>query len=394
MISVAEALAAITDLFEPTEPEICPISRAGNRVLADDVQATRDQPPFASSAMDGYAVLKSDAMPGQRLSVIGEAAAGSRSDKSVTAGTAIRIFTGAPVPEGAEKILIQEDCTRNGDTIIVSDGIDAADYIRPFGSDFLAGTTISAPLRLTPSAVSLAAAMNIPELPVRRKPVFALIPTGTELRYPGETPGPDQIISSNNFGLKAMIEAAGGEARLLPIAHDDADSLSSILDMSVDADCIVTLGGASVGDHDLMGQMARDGKLSSSFYKVAMRPGKPILAGRYKDTPLVGLPGNPVSSLVCGHVFLLPVISKLLGLGAIPAERHQAQLAVDLVANGPREHYMRASLVKTGDAMEITPAGRQDSSLLSVMTQSNALLVRPPHQDAIKAGSLVDYIRL
>ena len=276
MISVEQALSRVLDLFDPLDIEDVPIADAAGRVLAKDIIATHNQPPFAGSAMDGYAVQNADILTGATLTVIGESAAGARFDGALHAGQAVRIFTGAPVPEGADRILIQEDCTRTEDTITVSDNIDTKLYIRPAGGDFAIGDTVLAPLKLGTNEISLLAAMNIGIVPVRRKPIIALVPTGDELVYPGAPLGPDQICSSNNLGLKAMVEAAGGEARLLPIARDNEAALRTVLDLCEGVDAIVTMGGASVGDHDLIGKMAQGTEIDTSFYKVAMRPRQAI----------------------------------------------------------------------------------------------------------------------
>ncbi len=394
MITVEEALAKVLDLFTPLDVEIVPISEAGGRILAKDVAATHNQPPFASSAMDGYAVMSDDIKTGATLTVIGESAAGSRFDGDIKSGEAVRIFTGAPVPPSADKILIQEDCTRDGGTITVSDNIDTATYIRPAGGDFAIGDILAAPLHLGPNEISLLAAMNIHDIPVRRKPIIALVATGDELVYPGQELGPDNIVSSNNFGLKAMVEAAGAEARLLPIARDNEPALRTVLDLCEGADVIVTLGGASVGDHDLIGQMAQGPDMETSFYKVAMRPGKPLMAGQYNGTPLIGLPGNPVSSIVCGHVFLRPAINTMLGLETKALPREIATLSQDIGANGPRAHYMRACLEVVNGVLTCRPFERQDSSLLSVLAKANCLMVRSPNEEPKKIGDSVEFIRL
>ncbi|PCH94215.1 MAG: molybdopterin molybdenumtransferase MoeA [Rhodobacteraceae bacterium] len=390
MISVAQALAQVFDLLEPLGTETISLEQAMGRVLAQDAVASHNQPPFASSAMDGYALVSSDALAGNSLTVIGESAAGSRFDGAIEAGQCVRIFTGAPVPTGANKILIQEDCIRSGNTITISQNIDTAAYIRPKGTDFSKGATIPAPRTLTPNDITLLAAMNIGRLTVTRKPVIALVATGDELVMPNTPLGPDQIVSSNNFGLKALIESHGGIARLMPLARDDEAVLRSVLNMCLKVDLIITLGGASVGDHDLMGKMIQSGEMDSSFYKVAMRPGKPLLAGRYKGVPLIGLPGNPVSAMVCGHVFIRPAINALLGLDKTALETLPYTLSHDLGANGARAHYMRA--VVTGASCQVFD--RQDSALLSVLAQSNALMVRPPHDPAKSSGDLVDVILL
>lgn len=394
MISVEEALEHVLALFDPLDIEDVPIAHSAGRILARDVTATHNQPPFTSSAMDGYAVRADQAKTGNTLTVIGESAAGSRFDGELKAGQAVRIFTGAPVPIGADKILIQEDCTRQGDIITVSNSIDTKPYIRPKGGDFTIGEVVNAPLYLGTNELSLLAAMNTGTIPVRRKPIIALVPTGDELVYPGDSLGPDQIVSSNNFGLKAMIEAAGGEARLLPIAHDNEDALRTVLDLCEGADMIVTLGGASVGDHDLVGKLAASSEMTTSFYKVAMRPGKPLMAGQYKGTPLLGLPGNPVSSIVCGHIFLRPALNAMLGLEKRALTREIVVLAQDIPANGPREHYMRAKLDIQNGTPTCTPFDRQDSSLLSILAQSNTLMVRPANDPEKKAGNTVEIIRI
>ncbi len=378
-LSVAEAHARLMQLFAPLDAEEVPLAEAAGRVLARDVVATRDQPPFAASAMDGYAICATDALPGTRLALVGTSAAGGRFAGRVGAGEAVRIFTGAPVPDGADFILIQEDAERAGETVTVREGRDADPYIRPAGGDFAAGARIAAPRRLGPADLALLAAMNAGRLAVTRRPVVALIPTGDELVMPGEDPGPDQILSSNNFGLKPLVEAAGGTARLLPIARDTPESLAATLALAAGADLIVTLGGASVGDFDLVQKTAIAHGLALDFYRVAMRPGKPLMAGRFNGVPLVGLPGNPVSAMVCGHVFLRPAIARMLGLpGDLPAPL-PARLGCPLGPNGPRTHYMRARAEPDPGGWRCTPFERQDSSLLSVLAEANALLIRPPH---------------
>ncbi|MCK4712072.1 MAG: molybdopterin molybdotransferase MoeA, partial [Marinosulfonomonas sp.] len=263
-------------------------------------------------------------------------------------------------------------------------------YIRPAGSDFKTGDILSAPRLLTPSDIALLASMNIAQVTVTRRPIVALMATGDELVMPGETPGPDQIIASNNFGLKALIEAHGGEARMLPIARDNRASLEAAFALCEGADLIVTIGGASVGDHDLVAQVAADLGLDRAFYKIAMRPGKPLMAGTMMGIPMIGLPGNPVSSMVCGQIFVLPMLRIMLGFPAEPEPRLQATLTEDMPANGAREHYMRARVV----AGNISPFDRQDSALLTVLSQANALMIRPVDDPARKKGDEIEYIAL
>ncbi len=394
MISVEEAHHRLMALFAPVGTETIPLADAGGRVLAADIVAARDQPPFPASAMDGYAVRAADLAAGRPLRVIGEAPAGRRYQGALGPGEAVRIFTGAPVPEGADIILIQEDAERTGDIITPRPGHGDTHHIRPAGADFARGDRIVAPRRLTPAEIALAAAMNAGTVTVARRPVVALIPTGDELVWPGESPGPDQILCSNNFGLKAMLEAEGAEVRLLPIARDTAESLGSAFDLAAGADLVVTLGGASVGDHDLVQATALAHGLTLDFYKIAMRPGKPLMAGRFGALPLVGLPGNPVSAMVCGHLFLRPAVRAMSGLDAALPLPLPATLTGPLGPNGPRAHYMRAVVEAGASGWRCTPFERQDSALLSVLVDANALLIRPPHDPAREAGAEVAFMPL
>lgn len=390
MISVSEARAKLFDLVTPLPVEEVPLAQAAGRVLARDVAARRDQPPFAASSMDGYAVKAAEVQLHAMFKVIGEAAAGHRFDGPVGPGQAVRIFTGAPLPEGADFVVIQEDVSHSGDLITIVNEPGPNDNVRPAGVDFKSGATISAPRVLRPEDIALLAAMNVARVPVTRKPAVALISTGDELVMPGEDPGPDQIIASNTFGLKAMLERIGAEARILPVARDTLASLETAFGLATGADLVITIGGASVGDHDLVGRVAGDLGMERSFYKVRMRPGKPLMAGRLAGAAMVGLPGNPVSAMVCGHVFILPMLRAMLGLGAEAPALRTAVLAADLGRNGPREHYMRAR-VEDG---RITAADSQDSSLLTVLAGANALLLRAPQDPPRRAGETVEYLPL
>jgi len=340
--------------------------------------------------MDGYALRSAEARPGARFTVIDTAAAGHASLHAVGPGQAIRIFTGAPVPQGADRVIIQEDVTRDADTITLNDSLDAGPCIRPAGADFAMGAEWFPRRPLTPSDLVLIAAMNCAAPVVLRKPVVALIATGDELVMPGESPRDDQIIASNTFGLAAMVEQAGGIARILPIARDNESALRTAFGLTQGADLIVTIGGASVGDHDLVGRVAGDLGMQRAFYKIAMRPGKPLMAGRLNGTALLGLPGNPVSSMVCGHIFMLPALRAMLGLGAVAAPRLSAPLAGDLDGNGAREHYMRATLLDGA----LHAAKRQDSALTAVLAEANALILRPIGDPARKRGDIVTYLPL
>jgi molybdopterin molybdotransferase len=389
MISVEEALTRCLTLCARLVSETVPLDQAAGRWMSAPAFASRDQPPFAASAMDGYAV-QGNPGPDDNFLVIGEAGAGHAFEGHVGPGRAVRIFTGAPVPEGATRVLIQEDVVRLDDRILLKEGLDTATHIRPQGQDFRAGDSLS-PRRLRPNDLALLAAMNIPAVAATRRPVVALIATGDELVMPGEDPRSDQIIASNSFALKAMIEAQGGIARLLPIARDTEAELATVLGLAEGADLIVTIGGASVGDHDLVGKVAG---LEHSFWKLALRPGKPLMAGRLNGVPMLGLPGNPVSAIVCAHLFLLPMVRAMLGDPAPAPAPRTARLTVDLPPNGPRAHYMRARLTETDGLPDIAPFDRQDSALLSILGQADALLIRPVDAPACRAGDTVPYLPL
>ncbi len=390
MITVEDARALLFDLVETLPVETVPLAEAAGRVLAKDVSATRDQPPFAASSMDGYAVKAAEVELHAMFKLVGESAAGNRFDGVVGPGQAVRIFTGAPVPEVADFVVIQEDVDRNGDLITISDDPGKKTNIRPAGIDFTKGTTITAPRVIRPEDVALMAAMNIPQVPVARKPQIALISTGDELVMPGEVPGPDQIIASNTFGLKALLEREGAHVRILPIARDTASSLETAFGLAMGADLVVTIGGASVGDYDLVSDVSEALGVERAFYKIRMRPGKPLMAGRMGDAAMVGLPGNPVSAMVCGYLFLVPLVRRMLGLEALLNPFKTAVLTEPLAANGPREHYMRAIVGENG----IRACADQDSSLLSVLADANALLMRPPQDPALPVGAQVQYLPL
>ena len=392
MISVEEALARVLALATPLSPESVPLREASGRVLASPALARLTQPPFDASAMDGYALGRVGAT-GDSFTVIGESGAGHGFAGELSPDQAIRIFTGAPLPQGAATIAIQENTSVSGAQITLTADTAARDNIRPRGQDFTQGQPLSAPRLLRPNDVALLASMNIPEVSVTRRPIVALIGTGDELVMPGETPGPDQIIASNNFALAAMVEAAGAEARMLPLARDTEADLRMVFSLTDGADLIVTSGGASVGDHDLVGKVAADLGLERAFWKIAMRPGKPLMAGKLNGIPMLGLPGNPVSAIVCAHLFLLPLLRAMQGLPNPAPQTRRARLATDQPANGPRTHYMRARLTDAPDGLPmITPFNSQDSALLSILTEADALLIRPINDGPRRAGEVLDYL--
>lgn len=388
MIPVEEALARCLALVSPLPAEAVALRHAAGRMMAQPALATRDQPPFDASAMDGYAV-QGDPVAGDTFAVVGAAQAGLGFDGAVQSGQAVRIFTGAPIPKGASRVILQEDVSLACDTITVNPKADIARHIRPQGQDFKVGEGL-APRRIGPHDLALLAAMNIAQVQVHRRPVVAIIATGDELVMPGEEPGPGQIICSNSFAIAALVEAEGAIARILPIARDTVADLTAVFGLARDADLIVTIGGASVGDHDLVGPVAQSMGLERAFWKIAMRPGKPLMAGRVGGSAMLGLPGNPVSSIVCAHLFVLPMVRALQGRPDVAPVEHTAVLGTEVDANGPRTHYMRAKL-KDG---VITPFERQDSALIGILTQANALLIRPRADAAKSKGSLARYIAL
>lgn len=396
-LSVPEALARILDGASMTGIEDVDLIAGRGRLLAKPLSAKHSQPPFDASAMDGYAVRSADVgtLPA-RLAIIGEAAAGHPYAGALTDNQAVRIFTGAPVPAGADAIVIQENTERDGDAVIVRDGTPDAGHIRKLGSDFVNGDMLlPAGVRLAPRYLSLAASMGYGKLPVVRKPVVAILATGDELVEPGSAVLPGQIICSNPYGIAAMVEGAGAQARLIGIARDTAESLTDRLVEAEGADILITIGGASVGDHDLVAKVLQANGMTLDFWKIAMRPGKPLIFGRRGEQRVIGLPGNPVSSLICTRVFVVPLIQRLLGLGPEADAMQTARLAHPIERNGPRQHYMRASLSTVEDgAPEVTTMASQDSSLLASLASADCLIVREAHGEALPAGASVNVLRI
>ena len=391
MISVTEALEKLFLIAKVTPVETVELKKCLGRVLAKPLESTRSNPPFPSSAMDGYAIHKANLKSGAEFKVIGESAAGHSYPKKINKNEAVRIFTGSRVPDGANLVLMQEDVEADKKFIIVKENFDKKSNIRLEGSDFTKGYKVKTPLILGAKEISLLAAMNFAHLSVRKKPTVAIISTGDELVFPGESPKADQIIASNAYGIAALCKEFGAEPRILPIAQDNLKSIEYIIGLAQDADLIITIGGASVGKYDLINEATNNFGVDKSFHKVAMRPGKPLMAGKINETALVGLPGNPVSALVCGYVFIKPLIRAMLGLEKKSAPRLMAPCSTSLPKNGPREHYMRAVLLPNG---YLEPVENQDSARLALLCDSDALLIRAAHAEAIPATTQCEYIKI
>jgi molybdopterin molybdotransferase len=398
LLPVADAQKRILDAVPVLPAEQIPLSAALGRVLAADVAARRSQPPMPVSAMDGYAVRAADvATLPATLRIVGYAPAGHAFDGNVGPGEAVRIFTGAPVPDGADAIVIQENTEKDGETVRVVDGTaPKGRYVRPAGLDFAEGDVLlRAGKVLTARDIGLAAAMNVPWLMVRRRPRIAILATGDEIVMPGDPIGRDQIVSSNALALAAFIAAQGADAVDLGIAPDEEDGLRALAAGARGSDILVTTGGASVGDHDLVQSVLGDIGLEIDFWRIAMRPGKPLMFGSLGETFLIGLPGNPVSSLVCALIFLAPAIRKMLGMAELLPPTITARLGGELEENDEREDYLRATVVRSPDGtLTATPFSRQDSSMFATIARSDALIVRPRHAPAVKAGDPVTAIPL
>lgn len=399
LMPVDEALARILDGAAPdSQAEMLPLAQSFGRVLASDLKALRTHPPFAASAMDGYAVRAEDAQAGAVLRLQGESAAGHGFDGTLTTGSAVRIFTGAPVPAGADTVVIQENTERLDDgSVRITESAEPGRHIRAAGIDFEEGKTgLEAGRLLDAGAITFAAAMNHATLPVHRQPRIAILATGDELRLPGETLGPGQIIASNTFGVGALARGAGAQVLDLGIAEDRMEALDGALDSAIArrADVMVTIGGASVGDHDLVQKALTARGMALDFWKIAMRPGKPLMSGRLGNMRVLGLPGNPASSLVCAHLFLEPLITRLAGLPD-PARVKSAVLGRDLPSNDLRQDYLRGDLSRDpSGALVASPMPRQDSSLMKVFADARCLIIRPPFAPAAKAGEACDVLVL
>ncbi|MEO1066731.1 MAG: gephyrin-like molybdotransferase Glp [Pseudomonadota bacterium] len=396
LMPVDEALARVLSAARKTETVRLSLRDADGYTLAEDVSATRTQPPFAASAMDGYAVRHEELALSRPLHVVGEAAAGHGFSGSFGPGQAVRIFTGAPMPDGADTVLIQEDATLNDSTIVPNEIPCKGLYVRPAGMDFKEGETLlRAGTRINFQSLSLAAAMNHRDLPVHRRPKIGILSNGDELVLPGNKPGEDQIIASNAFGVFSLVRETGGEPVDLGIARDRTEDIVSAFDGALNARCdvLVTLGGASVGDHDLIKPAISAKGAKLDFWKIAMRPGKPFMFGTLDGMLLLGMPGNPVSSLVCSILFLKPLLIAMQGRDPAYA-LDRARLGNAIGKNSLRQAYLRAHVESTTAGLVATVFDQQDSSVLSVLAAANALVIRPPHAPAADAGDTCEILWL
>lgn len=398
LMPLADAIKAVLEGAQGLPEEPVALDEAAGRVLARDVAANRTQPPDDMSAMDGYAVRAADATLGARLLVIGEVAAGKPFGQGLQAGEAVRIFTGGVIPAGADAVVIQEDALRDGEQVVVNEAAAAGKNIRRAGIDFREGDILlRRAQRLRDRDLALAAAMNHATLPVHRRPSVALLATGDELVMPGNVPGPGQIVYSNGYALRALARHEGAQTFDLGIARDTLEDTRAKVRRAIDSgvDILVTTGGASVGDHDLVKDALEAEGVGIAFWKIAMRPGKPMMHGRRGALRVLGLPGNPVSSYVCAILFLVPLIRALSGRADTASPFDIAALGRDVPANDQREDYLRASLARGADGGLIaTPVSHQDSSMLANLSRADVLIVRPPHAPAAAAGTPCRVLRL
>lgn len=396
MISVEQARDRILSGLRPTPAEVVALASAWNRVAARPVVARLTQPPSDVSAMDGYALRAVDGALGATLTMIGAAPAGHPFEGTVGPGQIVRLFTGSVIPAGADAVLLQEDATRQGESVTVNEAVTTGRHIRRAGQDFALGdAVIAAGRKLTARDVGLAAAANHPWLDVHRRPRVGILATGDEIAMPGEPIPTGGIVSSNSHALAALVRAAGGEPIVLPIAADTKEAVAAVADAIAGMDILVTTGGASVGDHDLVIAGLQTRGLVVDFWQIAMRPGKPLLFGQLGAVPVLGLPGNPVSAMVCAILFLLPALALLSGLPAAPPPATTAILGVPVKQNDRRADHLRATIAPDSQGRSVvTPFAVQDSAMLRRLAQADALVLRPPHAPSLPAGAEVPIIRL
>jgi len=397
MIPVSEAFQHVSDNVSVTDIEVVDLKQCLGRVLAEDMASRLSHPPVAVSSMDGYAVRASDTENAPvTLKQIGESPAGGGFDGTLGSGETVRIFTGAPLPDGADAVQMQENTEADGNEIKILESVAVDRFVRAAGMDFRKGEVlIKAGTVLGARHIGLAAAMNLPTLPVRRKPRVAILATGNEVALPGSDLGPSQIITSNSFALHAYVTAMGGEPVDLGIAGDTEEQLHGALKGAKECDILVTIGGVSVGDYDLVGKVLKNEGLNQIFHKIAMRPGKPLLFGKIGELTVFGMPGNPVSTGVCSMLYLQRALRVMLCMKDIDAPRQTAVLGEDVVANDQRQDYLRARLETNADGERIAlPFSRQDSAMQARFAEADCLIVREPHAEPVKAGERVEILLL
>jgi molybdopterin molybdotransferase len=397
LLSVEEARARVLADIPVLALETIPIEQGRGRVTGQDIAARLSHPPVPVSAMDGYALSSDDAgeLP-VRIRKIGESRAGGHFEGRLLAGACVRIFTGAPVPEGADLIALQEDATEADGVVTITDLPAKGQFIRPAGLDFSVGQVVAPQGRmLTARDLGLLASSGHGEITVRRRPRVAILSTGDELVPPGSLPGPDQIACSNGLALSAAVASWGAEAIDLGIAADEVGAIAEAADRAMGADILVTSGGASVGDHDLVQAGIRERGFVPNFWQIAMRPGKPLMFGRIGPLPVLGVPGNPVSAMVCAMLFLRPVLRKMLGQSPVEPVFETARLGAPMKANDKREEYARGRLEHgPGGGLVVRPFSAQDSAMQRAMAEADCLMRRPPHAPAAAEGAEVEIIRL
>ncbi|NQU58644.1 MAG: molybdopterin molybdotransferase MoeA [Rhodospirillales bacterium] len=397
MIPVSEALRLVAANVSLTGTEDVPLMECLGRTVASDLASRLSHPPVAVSSMDGYALKAADTQnPPVILKQIGESQAGGGFDGTLEAGQTVRIFTGAPLPKGADAVQMQENTEADGDAISILESVPAARFVRSAGMDFAEGDIlIKTGTVLGARHIGLAAAMNLASLPVRRKPRVAILATGNEVAMPGADLGPSQIISSNSFALHSYVIAMGGEPTMLGIAGDSEGELREAFKGAMDFDVLVTIGGVSVGDYDLVGKVLKEVGLKQIFHKIAMRPGKPLLFGKIGELTVFGMPGNPVSTGVCSMLFLKKALSIMLGMIDTEAPLQKAILGQDLAANDLRQDYIRARLQTDAEgALLAMPFSKQDSAMQARFAEADCLIVRKPHAEPITAGAPVEIMPL
>ena len=396
MLSVEEARARILDGVVPVATEIVSIADAWGRVLAEPVTARVSQPPHDVSAMDGYALRAANGVAGASLRVVGNAPAGHPWRGRVGEGEAVRLFTGSVVPDGADCVVVQEDTDSDGAVVTFREAAQLGRHIRGRGSDFGAGEMlVRGGVRLGARAVGLVAAGNVPWVVVHRRPRVAILSTGDEIAWPGDPIADGGIVSSNPWALAGLVRGAGAEPTVLPIALDDSRALARALPAAASFDLLLTSGGASVGDHDLVRAALLEAGMQLDFWRIAMRPGKPLMSGRFGRVPVLGLPGNPVSSVVTALLFARPLLARLCGLPDAPPAWESARLAAALGPNDARADHLRCSIATDAEGVvHATPFTEQSSGLNRVLARADALLLRAPHAAAAAVGDPVSILRL